>query len=451
MAREKKNETGVLNRCCTVWALPILQLVFDGWRTCNGTDKKLEVLGKYILKCVELKPSHVFAAWKKWAVAERLWRAGEERNGLAKSSTDLKKELEAALARVVQKTVAVGKARKVNTKAQADLDAALKILNSPPHNPSTLSKTIRTFSRAMTTFKHLSEECNADNVADVLDLKPHTVRLGPVYKWSEDCEKPAFLEHPKYSETYSETLLRGEGSSEGGDGKGDYTAGSKEEEIERWAPGRLKGAEEFTHAFRPGETAGGKVILKWIGSLVKGIHSRQGVAPDRKLLEVLAGGAGEGTGEGGVDVKGGEGAELLKLVWQECANLHPDLNEEETLKAKEDFGGRGKNKPSSESMEDDAYLNFHAEKPHVNDARAFLHVVRKSHGRKLGLTHRFRYVNQQIITQDTEPESKKKRLIREAHLGEARKRLVDSGIVVSVFSKYMGRRVPVIDSEVQKR
>jgi len=50
-----------------------------------------------------------------------------------------------------------------------------------------------------------------------------------------------------------------------------------------------------------------------------------------------------------------------------------------------------------------------------------------------------------------EPDSKKKRRIREAHLKQALVREQASGIVVNTFSQYMGKRIPIIDSFVQKR
>ncbi|GMI26927.1 hypothetical protein TeGR_g11770, partial [Tetraparma gracilis] len=78
MEREKEIETGVLNRTCTAWARPMMQLMVDIWQQEFAMDKKQELLGKYVLKCVELKPSHVFAAWKKWASAERHARAGSD-------------------------------------------------------------------------------------------------------------------------------------------------------------------------------------------------------------------------------------------------------------------------------------------------------------------------------------------------------------------------------------
>ena len=64
---------------------------------------------------------------------------------------------------------------------------------------------------------------------------------------------------------------------------------------------------------------------------------------------------------------------------------------------------------------------------------------------------RFRYITQEDFTMLKEPESKKKRMIRLAHLNQAKKREENSGIVVNTFSSYMGRRVPIIESQVQKR
>jgi hypothetical protein len=85
----------------------------------------------------------------------------------------------------------------------------------------------------------------------------------------------------------------------------------------------------------------------------------------------------------------------------------------------------------------------------VNEARGWIEIVKQNHDLQVGLKSRFRYLDQKDITVKTEPESKKKRQIREAHLSQAQKRQADSGIVVNIFSRYMGRRVPVIDSEVQ--
>ena len=431
MLREKQTETGVLNRTCSAWSRPMMQLIMDGWREeCKNGDKALETLGKYMLLCMELKPSHVFTAWKKWAIAERHSRAADDRDGILRKLEQLKIDVKDATVRVSQKSATVQKAKSVNKKIQEELDTKLLILNMPARQPPTLRKIYKKFSKTLSVLKRFADDTNGEAVKDTLLLKPWTMRLGPAFKYTDDLDKTKVIAHPDFDESLKEAK--------------DWTVGEGgEEQIEKWAPGKMKGAEEKTTAFRPGGVKAGGVILRWIRSMVKGAWGRQGKPADGALLEALGGG-------GWVDIEGAGGVELLKLVWLQCSNLHEKLSEKETIQMHEDRGGIGENS-SIESLEDDAYIGFHSENPHVNDARGWIDVVQRSHDLQAGLVDRFRYVDQKDFTCDVEPESKKKRKIREAHLGQAQKRVADSGIVINLFSKYCGFRVPVVDSEVQKR
>jgi len=143
MDREKKIENGVLNRTCTAWTRPYMSLVIDNWKSVASLDHNLHLLGKYLLKCTELKPSMIFGAWKKWSTNERLKRADEDKDKVLKAWDLLKMELADTLARVSKKQVAFNKLVLENKKVQKKLDAALAILNSPPRQPPTLAKTVK--------------------------------------------------------------------------------------------------------------------------------------------------------------------------------------------------------------------------------------------------------------------------------------------------------------------
>jgi hypothetical protein len=164
--------------------------------------------------------------------------------------------------------------------------------------------------------------------------KAHTLRLGPAFKWTDDTELK-FIGHPDFNDAIK-------------DARGDWELGEIPASIEKWAPGEMKGAEEFTHAFRPGETKSGRVILQWISSMMKGSYSRQGLVPNKALLEALL----KGGGQGGVDVDGEDGVETLRHVVLECAKNHPRLSEKECLSMLEKYGSIDDNS-SVESLEDD--------------------------------------------------------------------------------------------------
>ena len=134
----------------------------------------------------------------------------------------------------------------------------------------------------------------------------------------------------------------------------------------------------------------------------------------------------------------------------EIAGRNPKMTEKDITLMFEDYGDIDDNS-SVESLEDDMYVQFHDMNPQVNDCRALLEIITEVTKTRCNLPLRFRYLDQQDFTLDIEPDSKKKRKIREAHLKQATAREADSGIVVNTFSKYMGKRIPIIDSFVQKR
>ena len=87
----------------------------------------------------------------------------------------------------------------------------------------------------------------------------------------------------------------------------------------------------------------------------------------------------------------------------------------------------------------------------MNDCNALLSIICNAFEKKCGLSDRFRYVEHYDFTIAQEPESKKKRRIREGHLEQAKKRESESGLVINTFSQYMGKRIPIIEADVQKR
>ena len=336
MIREKKIENGVLNRTCTAWTRPYMSLILDSWKGECGMNHKLQLLGKYFLKCTELKPSHVFEVWKKWAYHRRLSRADEDRSDVIKKVEALKKELEETKGRVSKKKIAVSKAKGANRKIQKELDEALLILNSPPRQPPTLAKIVKKFSNSLTSLndgflKPFLHDCTNDIVL----VAPHTLRLAPIFKWTHAHDELIFLPHPNVSPY---------------EAKGEEADDTTENKINDWKPGQLKGVDEFTHAFAPSKTKSGKVVLKWLIMLLKQRWSRQGKSANADLLDKLVGGPGPG-------IVGADGVAFLSEIVQEVAKVHPQMSEKEILSSFDNFDLDDNS--SIESMEDEVYLAFH--------------------------------------------------------------------------------------------
>jgi len=256
------------------------------------------------------------------------------------------------------------------------------------------------------------------------------MRLGGLYKWTASMAESSFIPNPHLREEYLEPPP---------------TCASEyklEETLEGWKPGQLKGAEEYTDAFKPSKSKSGKVILDWLVGMLKTRWQRNGKSCNEEILTKLVGGDGVG-------LEDEESIDLLKDIVMEVAKAHPLMSEKAFLSFVESYGDIDDNS-SIESLEDDVYVKFHEENFHVHECNGTLGAL-ASMSEESGQRGRFRYVTQEDFTMLKEPESKKKRMIRLAHLNQAKKREDDSGIVVNTFSSYMGRRVPIIDSQVQKR
>ena len=424
MKREKKIENGVLNRTCTAWTKPMMVLMMHTWQVNTAMDKNREVLGKYVMKFTQLKPSHVFGAWKKWAFWQKKSRAADDLEDLIRKVEARKKDLEETKVRVQKAKVLVSKASAVNSKIKRKLDEALNILHMPARQPLTLAKIVKGFSKTLGKLKKFLDPFVKECVDDVLLVAPHTIRLAPAFKYTNDFDKMVFLGHPDFLDMDK--------------GAGEDIEGA----IRLWLPGQLKGAEEFTYASQPAKTKAGKVVIRWLHNMLKSRWSRQGKSIDKDLLVRT-------WNKAGIDLEGKDAVDFLCEVVQEVAKSHPMMSEKDLLSRVDDYGDFDDNS-SVESLEDEKYLKFHERNPHVNECNALLTTICDMTEEKAGFLSRFRYLSQQDVTVAKEPESKKLRKIREAHLRQAQKRSADSGIVVNVFSQYMGRRVPVIDANVQK-
>ena len=116
----------MLNRTCNAWTKPMMVLMMHTWQVNVSMDKNREMLGKYVMKFTELKPSMVFGAWKKWTAKCKRDRADFDLQDLIKKVNDTKKELEETNIRVQRSKVVVSKANAVNAKIQRKLDEAVE-------------------------------------------------------------------------------------------------------------------------------------------------------------------------------------------------------------------------------------------------------------------------------------------------------------------------------------
>ena len=357
MDREKQIENGVLNRTCTAWTLPYMSLVVDNWRSLSSLDHNLHLLGKYLLKCTELKPSMIFQAWKKWATDERLNRADEDKEKVIKAWDLLKKELAETLARVSKKSVALSKMTLEKKKVQKKLDDALAILNSPPRQPPTLAKTIKSFSQSLSGMRAFLDPHIEEVTEDTLRTDASSLRLGGIYKWKVDLGDMMFIPNPDLRAEYVNPPPTSAAEEK------------IEEQLDSWKPGMLKGAEEHSEAFAPSRSKSGKVILDWIVGTLKSQWTRLGMSCDEEKLRRLVDGDGIG-------LEGEESVALLRDVFLEVAKGHPKMSDKDFLQFLDSYGDIDDNS-SVESMEDDVYVKFHDDNPHVHECNAIIDAATK--------------------------------------------------------------------------
>ena len=431
MAREKQIEEGVLNRTCTAWTKPMMVLMLHTWRQNAHMDQSKELLGKYFLKMAEIKPSFIFAAWKKYTIEARLGRADTELSEV-KMKIELKKaELGFIQKRVQEKQRTVVKMQQFNLLLKEKLDAAMKTLRMPARQPPTLRKLVNCISNTLKLFKAVHDPHIDDCAADVVLVGVHTMRFLPLYKWTSAKDKLTLL--PNYE----------------CDKEDDFDP-AIESAINKWAPGMLPGAEEFTHAFLPGNTRAGRRIQRWVAMLLKQRWTRTGTVLDKAVLGSVADG-------GSVGLVGAAGVNAAKDLFLELSKFCPGWSEaeftERAKRAREADVVAAAAGGENEEEQEEHIKAFHEKNPCVRDCRSYLKTIRDLTKEKsvLGLDSKYRFIVQSDFSLLTEPESQRVLRVREGHLKQAQQRNTDSGIVVNVFSQYMGRRVPIIEANVQKR
>jgi len=350
---------------------------------------------------------------------------------------NLKKELKETQMRCMKKNAELSKLKKVIASINEKLQAALTLLNMPARQPPTLAKIVAGFTTAINAFKKLQEPFIDECLATSFETGAWTTKLSPIMKWTHDLGEN--VSGRKVDSGVNEQLLpHPEFDKKNDHDDFDY---SDEKTIDKWAPGKCKGSVEETPAFEPFGKKSGRVLVRWISMLLKNRWTKNSKIIDTQILKMLS---------NGCNLRGRDMIEVMKEVVLEVASRNPKMTEKDIVGRFEDYGDIDDNS-SVESLEDDQYIQFHDMNPHVNDARALLEIITAVVEEKQKLASRFRYLDQKDFTLEVEPESKKKRRIREAHLKQAMAREADSGIIVNVFSKYCGRRIPIVDSFVQRR
>lgn len=388
-------------------------------------------------RLTEVKPSFIFAIWKKFTYLSKKAKQSDILRELLAKIENLKKELKETQMRCMKKNAELSKLKKVIASINEKLQAALTLLNMPARQPPTLAKIVAGFTTAINAFKKLQEPFIDECLATSFETGAWTTKLSPIMKWTHDLGEN--VSGRKVDSGVNEQLLpHPEFDKKNDHDDFDY---SDEKTIDKWAPGKCKGSVEETPAFEPFGKKSGRVLVRWISMLLKNRWTKNSKIIDTQILKMLS---------NGCNLRGRDMIEVMKEVVLEVASRNPKMTEKDIVGRFEDYGDIDDNS-SVESLEDDQYIQFHDMNPHVNDARALLEIITAVVEEKQKLACRFRYLDQKDFTLEVEPESKKKRRIREAHLKQAMAREADSGIIVNVFSKYCGRRIPIVDSFVQRR
>jgi len=175
----------------------------------------------------------------------------------------------------------------------------------------------------------------------------------PLYKWTHNLDetkpKEILLPHPEFDKPNEHH----------------YYSTNNEEEMNRWKPGKQKGSVESTPAFKPFSTKSGRILTRWIAMLLKTRWTKQGKPTDIDFLQNLS---------KDCNIRSRPCIEMMKDMILEIAGRNPLMTEKEIVKMFEDYGDIDDNS-SQESLEDDVYVKFHDENPHVNDCRALLTII----------------------------------------------------------------------------
>ena len=179
-----------------------MAIVFDSWSGDVGSDRKLQILGSALFRLTEIKPSQIFAVWKKFTYQSKKSKESEVLDNLMEEIEKLKVLLRETNIRCMKRNAEVTALKKINLNIEKKLKEAKDLLNMPARQPPTLHKIVSGFSRAISAFKQFQDPFIDDCLKESLEVGPHTTKLQPIYKWTHnlDSNKPqeTYLPHPEF-------------------------------------------------------------------------------------------------------------------------------------------------------------------------------------------------------------------------------------------------------------
>jgi len=122
MTREREIEDRVLNHACTVWTRPLIAIVFDSWSGDVGSDRKLQILGSALFRLTEIKPSQIFAVWKKFTYKSKKSKQVDVLANLMQEIENVKKLLKECQTRCMKKNAELTKLKKINANIEKKLN-----------------------------------------------------------------------------------------------------------------------------------------------------------------------------------------------------------------------------------------------------------------------------------------------------------------------------------------
>ena len=232
----------VIERAARIWSGHILRHVLNRWRTVKDSEHTRMLLGKYLIFMKGVRPSVVFALWKKWWMQERVARE----KGNFKDFSVTKNKLIAQNKERTRNIANLCKMTKVMSsgieKLRREIAKQRVILNEPARQTPTLKKILKCFGSALRAVESALKSTTKDGIANIVVVGEENVRLAPLHRYNSTTTERLKFNEFEAEDAYDENIER---------------------EIHFFRPGKLK-SKEYTRAFDPFNTRSGRIIKRFV-------------------------------------------------------------------------------------------------------------------------------------------------------------------------------------------
>ena len=425
-ASERRMERQIFTKISKRWGRGVMWRVMDAWHSILDEERKKQRMGQVLVMINDVKPKHIFDAWKRFTSAERWLRV--------KNSGQDKKEKMAKLKQALRKCEIQTKELKKHeaslkekvVRLRETLKRQLDILHDPARQPPTLQKNLQMVTNLMKS----NQECFCDqlrrNVKDLHRRGIDTTRLASLYKWKG-------VRHIEQGTMDTDILQSRVLDPKSGEPRWDHLEEESdvendiEDTIHSWRPGIFKSTEK-TPAFTPFRTRSGRRLRRWFNNTLRRAWDALGDAVPEALLPLEIMVKPSGTG-------------IVKMLKTIVSFLQVNQFHSGTV-----LDPRPSMNPRIVSQEKGrAWLTS---RDFQGSARELAQsVVKNAHKLK---ARPGRYLSTKDLTGDDEPPSEAEVERERKRMERLKARELEEGIIVHVMSRYMGQRVHVVNTAEPK-